>query len=237
MHPRERPKGNVTILKGNDMTANQTPVAAAIHALSFDQRNAAYEQGSSYSRNRVEFEGIVKAAAVTLGNSPSFEQWVEYSDEFKAGYIHDNPDNTGNAADAAWGRFANQLDEKYGLTKPKSTSAAAEKKAAERAAKTEKLLEKHKDTTAHELRSQLEKVYMAMAKNPTNAQLRKDEKEISAVLKAKTSEENKAHGEELKALRSQVKEAAAKCIDLEQLEAALDCLSGGFEINYSTSEV
>ena len=112
------------------------------------------------------------------------------------------------------------------------SSAAAEKKAAERAAKTEKLLEKHKDATAHELRSQLEKVYMAMAKNPTNAQLRKDEKEISAVLKAKTSEENKAHGEELKAMRSQVKEAAAKCTDLEKLEAALDCLDDNTDINF-----
>ena len=45
--------------------------------------------------------------------------------------------------------------------------------------------------------------------------------------------ENKAHGEQLKELRSQVREAASKCTDLEQLEAALDCLSGGFEINYS----
>ena len=53
------------------------------------------------------------------------------------------------------------------------------------------------------------------------------------LFRSKTSEENKAHGEQLKELRSQVREAAAKCTDLEQLEAALDCLSGGFEINYS----
>jgi hypothetical protein len=216
---------------------NQTPVAAAIHALSFDQRNAAYEQGQRSSRNKSEALAIATMAAQTLGEQPSFEEWTEYMDEWKAGYIHDNADNTANAADAAWARFAKTLDELFGLTKPKSKSAAAEKKAAEREAKQAKLLEKHKDTTAHELRSQLEKVYMAMAKNPTNAQLRKDQKELDAVLKAKTSEENKAHGEELRALRSQVKEAAAKCIDLEQLEAALDCLSGGFEINYETSEV
>lgn len=214
---------------------NTQPVVAAqpVHALTFDQRNAAYAQGSSYSRNRVEFEGIVKAAAQTLGENPTFEQWVEYSDEFKAGYIHDNPEHTANAADAAWGRFAKQLDEKYGLTKPKSTSKAAEKKASEREAKTAALMEKHKDATAHDLRSQLEKVYTNLAKNPTNKDLKKAQKEIETVLKAKTSEENKAHGEELKALRSQVREAASKCIDLEQLSAALDCLSGGFEINYS----
>lgn len=215
------------------MTANQTPVAEAVHALSFDRRNEAYEQGGRSSRNKAEALTIAAAAAKTIGENPTFEEWTEYSDEWKAGYIHDNADNTGNAADQAWGRFAKTLDELFGLTKPKSTSAAAEKKAAERAAATEKLLEKHKDATAHDLRSQLEKVYLAMAKNPTNKDLRKAEKEISAVLKAKTSEENKAHGEQLKAKRQQVREAASKCTDLEQLEAALDCLSGGFEINYS----
>jgi hypothetical protein len=214
------------------MTTVNAPAAEAIHALSFDQRNSAYEQGTRSSRNKSEALAIATMAAQTLGDNPTFDQWAEYADEWKAGYIHDNAANTGNAADAAWARFTKTLDELFGLTKPKSTSAAAEKKAAERAAKTEKLLEKHKDATAHELRSQLEKVYMAMAKNPMNGQLRKDQKELDAVLKAKTSEENKAHGEELKALRSQVKEAAAKCIDLEQLAAALDCLSGGFEINY-----
>lgn len=214
------------------MTTNQAPAAEAIHALSFDKRNAAYEQGTRSSRNKLEAVEIATAAAQTLGENPSFEEWTEYADEWKAGYIHDNADNTGNAADAAWGRFAKTLDELFGLSKPKSTSAAAEKKAAERAAAAEKLLEKHKDATAHDLRSQLEKVYLAMAKNPTNKDLRKAEKEISAVLKAKTSEENKAHGEQLKAKRTEVREAASKCTDLEQLEAALDCLSGGFEINY-----
>jgi len=218
------------------MTTTQAPVSETIHALSFDKRNAAYEQGTRSSRNKLEAVEIATAAAQTLGENPSFDEWTEYADEWKAGYIHDNADNTGNAADAAWARFAKTLDELFGLSKPKSTSAAAEKKAAERAAKTAALLEKHKDATAHDLRSQLEKVYMAMAKNPTNAQLRKDQKELDAVLKAKTTEENKAHGEELKAMRQQVKDAAAKCIDLEQLAAALDCLSGSFDINYSQGE-
>ena len=95
------------------------------------------------------------------------------------------------------------------------------------------MLFRSKDATAHDLRAQLEKVYTQLAKNPTNKDLKKAQKEVETVLKAKTSEENKAHGEELKALRAQVREAASKCIDLEQLEAALDCLSGGFEINYS----
>lgn len=213
-------------------TANQTPVAAAIHALSFDKRNAAYEQGQRSSRNKLEAVEIATAAAQTLGEKPSFDEWTEYADEWKAGYIHDNPDNTGNAADAAWARFTKTLDELFGLVKPKSTSAAAEKKAAERAAKTEKLLEKHKDTSAHDLRSQLEKVYRALATNPTDPRLAKQQQELNKVIKAKTSEENKAHGEALRALRSQVKEAAGKCTDMEKLEAALDCLDDNTDINF-----
>ena len=218
-----------------EITMNTQPVIAAqpIHALTFDQRSQAYEHGGSFARNRAELLGIATSAAKTLGATPTFDQWTEYSVQWKDGYIHDNPENTANAADAAWGRFAKTLDELFGLTKPKSTSKAAEKKATEREARTAALMEKHKDATAHDLRSQLEKVYTNLAKNPTNKDLKKAQKEIETVLKAKTSEENKAHGEELKALRSQVREAAAKCTDLEQLSAALDCLSGGFEINYS----
>ena len=201
-----------------------TQVASAIHALSFDQRNEAYEHGSRFSRSSLEIDALLTSAARTIGEKPSFAQWNEYSDEWKAGYIHDNPDNTANAADAAWGRFAKNMESKFGLTKPKSTSAAAEKKASEREAKTAQLLEKHKDTTAHELRAQLEKVYTALAKNPENKDLKKAQKEVSTVLKAKTSEENKAHGEELKRLRGEVREKANKCTDVEKLEAVLEIL-------------
>ena len=44
------------------------------------------------------------------------------------------------------------------------------------------------------------------------------------MVKAKTSEENKAHGEELKALRTKVREMASKCTDISRLETALDVL-------------
>ena len=53
------------------------------------------------------------------------------------------------------------------------------------------------------------------------------------MIKVKSSEENKAHGEALKAKRAEVREAVGKCTDIDQLDAALDILSGGFDINYS----
>jgi len=230
---------------------NATPVAQAVHALNHTQRTEAYEQGGGFARNRAELMEIATASAQTLGTNPSFDQWNEYSIQWKDGYIHNNPDNSANSADTAWARFTKTLDEFFGLTKPKSTSKVAEKKATEREAKKTALLEKHADTSANTLQEQVAKNYEKIAKavaqgKPAKEErqvegeighylivdLKKEVKELEAVIKAKTSEENKAHGEELKTKRAEVRDAVAKCTDIEQLQAALDVLSGGFDINY-----
>jgi hypothetical protein len=227
------------------------PVAQPVHALNHTQRTEAYEQGGGFARNRAELMEIATASAQTLGTNPTFDQWNEYSTQWKDGYVHNNPDNTANSADTAWARFTKTLDEFFGLTKPKSTSKVAEKKATEREAKKTALLEKHADTSAHTLKDQIasnyEKIAKAIAQNkPAKEErqvegevghylvvdLKKELKELETVLKAKTSEDNKAHGEELKAKRAEVRDAVGKCTDLEQLQAALDVLSGGFDINY-----
>jgi hypothetical protein len=227
------------------------PVAQPVHALNHDQREQAYEQGGGFARNRAELMEIAKASAQTLGTDPSFDQWNEYSTQWKDGYMHNNPDNSANSADTAWARFTKTLDEFFGLTKPKSTSKVAEKKATEREAKKTALLEKHADTSAHTLKDQIASNYEKIAKavaqgKPAKEErqvegeighylivdLKKELKELETVLKAKTSEDNKAHGEELKTKRAEVRDAVGKCTDLEQLQAALDVLSGGFDINY-----
>ena len=107
MHPREWPKG--LIVHYGDINMNDT-VSTPIHALTFDQRNQAYEQGSRFSRSSFELDAIVTSAAKTLGEKPTFAEWTEYADEWKAGYINDNPDNTANAADQAWARFTKNLE-------------------------------------------------------------------------------------------------------------------------------
>ena len=75
-----------------------------------------------------------------------------------------------------------------------------------------------------------------MAKNPENKDLKKAQRELDKVIKLRTSEENKAHGEALRGLRSQVKEAAAKCIDIEKLEAALEVLDADTELTYTVED-
>jgi hypothetical protein len=215
------------------MTANQATVAsAAIHALTFDQRNSAYEQGGKYSHNSTELLEIVRSAAKTIGDNPTFEEWTEYADEWKAGYLNDNPDHTGNAADQAWKRFSDQLNAQYGLTKPKSTSASAEKKAAEREAKAEKLAEKYADHSTEQLTDSLRKAYELQAKNPTKklATL----KELEQVVKARTRHEDTEKREALKTARARLADLAKACDDIDLLETACDLLdTASFEVTIS----
>lgn len=227
----------------------QTTVAQAVHALTHNQRTEAYEQGGGFARNRAELMEIATASAETLGTNPTFDQWQEYATQWKDGYLHNNPDNASNSADTAWARFTKTLDEFFGLTKPKSTSKVAEKKATEREQKKTALLEKHADTSAHALKEQIASNYEQIAKavaqgkttkvqRPTGetVDLKKELKELETVLKAKTSEENKAHGEELKAKRAEAREAVGKCTDIEKLEAVIEILDEYTDLAYTIED-
>jgi hypothetical protein len=228
---------------------NATPVAQAVHALTHTKRTEAYEQGARFAKNRAELMVIASDSATTLGTSPTFDEWNEYATQWKDGYVHNNPDNKANSAETAWSRFASTLDEFFGLTKPKSTSKVAEKKATEREAKKTALLEKHADTSAHTLKDQIasnyEKISKAIAQGKTakevrptgeTVDLKKELKELETVLKAKTSEENKAHGEELKAKRTEAREAIAKCTDIEKLEAVIEILDEYTDLAYTIED-
>lgn len=225
---------------------NQTPVAQAVHALTHTNRENAYEQGARFARNRAELMAIATDSAETLGTNPTYQEWQEYAIQWKDGYMHNNPDNKANSADGAWSRFTKTLDEFFGLTKPSSDNKVAKKKATEREAKKELLLAKHAETPAHTIKDQIasnyEKIAKAIAQGKTakevrptgeTVDLKKELKELETVLKAKTSEENKAHGEELKAKRAEAREAVAKCTDIEKLEAVIEILDEYTDISYT----
>ena len=207
-------------------------VAGAIKALSFDRETQAYEQGSRFARNKLERLEVVTSAANTLGAEPSYEEWEAYRVQWVDGHAHQNPDLTANASDKAWKEFASLLDELYGMTKPKSTGAAAVKKSEQREKAQEALLEKYEDQSAWELRDQLAKNYKKLADKPEDKELKKTQKELEKVIRAKTSEENKALGEELKATRAEVKELVSKCTDIEKLQAILELLDENTDIEY-----
>ena len=211
---------------------SEQTIANPIEALSFDDKGAAYEQGGRYARSKLETFAIATDAARTLGTAPSFDRWEAYRVQWVDGHTHANPDLTGNAHDAAWAEFAKLLNTLFGLEKPKAQTLAAMKKAAEREKAAEALLAKYEGTPAIELRDKLAKTYEAMARNPENKDLKKQQKELDKILKLKTSEENKAHGDELRRLRAEVREAVGKCTDIEKLEACLEVLDDNTDIEY-----
>lgn len=207
-------------------------VSTTIEVLNFEDKNSAYDQGARFAKSKLETYMIAQDAARTLGTNPSYDRWEAYRIQWVDGHAHQNPELTGNAHDSAWAEFAKLLGTLYGLEKPKSTSVSATKKATEREKQNEALLDKYADALAIDLRDQLAKTFTALAKNPENKDLKKKQKELDKVLKLKTSEENKAHGENLKNLRAEARELVNKCIDIEKLEAVIELLDTDTEMNY-----
>ena len=200
-------------------------VAEQVSALSADQAMTAKDCGFLFARNQLANIENAQAYASMLGTDPTFDQWEAARLQWVTGYVEANPQNTGNAADKAWERFSSMLNELFGMVKPKSVSAGAEKKRAEREKKTAEVLAKHGDMTPTMIRAQMEAAYQTLAKNPTSKEAKKQVKELEQVLKVKQSAENKQHGEELAELRKQVKEAAGKCTDIGLLESVLVSLT------------
>lgn len=208
-------------------------VADPIKALSFDQETTAADCGKRFAKNKQERIEIATNYSRMLGTDPTFDQWEAGRIKFIAGHVEEYPDLTGNAHDKAWDSFAELLEALHGLTKPKSTNPVSVKKAEERAQANEKLLAKYEDIKVYEIKDQLAKSYEALAKNPENKDNKKKNKELDQILKLRTTEENKAHGEALKALRTEAKELAGKCTDIEKLEAVIEILDQDTDLTFT----
>ena len=211
-------------------------VADPIKALSFDQENKAADCGKRFAKNKQERIEIATDYSRMLGTDPTFDQWESGRIKFVAGHAEENPELTGNAHDAVWSDFAGLLSALFGLTKPRSTNPVSTKKAEERAQANEKLLAKYEDSKVYEIKDQLAKSYEALAKNPENKDNKKKNKELDQILKLRTTEENKAHGEALKALRTEAKELAGKCTDIEKLEAVIEILDVDTDLEYKLED-
>jgi hypothetical protein len=185
-----------------------------------------------WSANKLERIEIAADYSRSLGTSPSFDVWEAHRIDWVNGYVAANPNNTGNAADAAWTDFAGVIKALYALTKPKSDNLGADKKREERAKKAEALLAKYQGKTAADLRGMRAAALQSAAKGSELAE--KIAAELKKVLRVKTSAEDAAIGEERKGLRTQVKTAAGKCTDLDKLRAALEILDDETELEFIT---
>ena len=210
-------------------------IATAIDALTAEQHAAAKAAGAAWARkDNLAVETLTDYARM-LGEKVTRLQFETAQADWKEGWIGANPGKTSAAVDKAWQRFKNDLEDMFEIEiiKPASDNPLSEKRKAEREQKKADLLAAHQDSSPDQIRQKIEAKYAALAKNPTSKDLKKAVKDLETVLKEKTSEENKAHGEELRAARSQVREAANKCLDLETLAAAHEILTGAADFDYS----
>jgi len=208
----------------------QQPVAAAISAISQQQHEQASRCGTRWSNNKLERIEIATDYARMLGENPSFYQWEAARVDWVNGYIAANPDNTGNAADAAWKDFADMLKALFLLEKPSSKSDGAVKKRKERSAKEQALFDKYKEKGVADLQGMRRAALEKAAAGSEIAE--KIAAEIKKVLRVKTRDQDKEIAEERTELRKQVRSAASKCTDLEKLQAALDILDEGTELSF-----
>lgn len=212
-------------------------VAQQIDALSPEQHSAAKAAGKAWARNdRLAVETLESYARV-LGEKCTRLQFETAQADWKQGWIEENPGKTTAAVDKAFQRFKDRLEDMFEIEiiKPESVNPLSQQRKAEREAKKAALLEQHQAASPDQVRQQIEAKYAALAKNPTNKDLKKAVKDLETVLKEKTSEESKERQETLKALRGQVREAANKCTDEATLEAALDILAGSADFDYEES--
>ena len=207
-----------------DQTASMpAPVAATIQVSEQAHADAA-EIGGRYARTKFERADCVRSYALILGTDPTLAQWEALRTDWVRGYMEEHPDNTGGTADAAWADFAQLLKLNHGLEKPRSTSAAATKKAAERENKRKATLAAHAGRTTEQVKNDLAAAFQTLATDPLNKNAASAVKNLQVVLKERTKGEQGAERDEIAGLRKEIRGRLGRCDDVATLYSVLAAL-------------
>ena len=207
-----------------DQTASMpAPVAATIQVSEQAHADAA-EIGGRYARTKFERADCARSYALILGTDPTLAQWEALRTDWVRGYMEEHPDNTGGTADAAWADFAQLLKLNHGLEKPRSTSAAATKKAAERENKRKATLAAHAGRTTEQVKNDLAAAFQTLAVDPMNKNAAAAVKNLQVVLKERTKGEQAAERDEIAGLRKDIRGRLGRCDDVATLYSVLAAL-------------
>ena len=199
------------------------PVAATIQVSEQAHADAA-EIGGRYARTKFERADCARSYALILGTDPTLAQWEALRTDWVRGYMEEHPDNTGGTADAAWADFAQLLKLNHGLEKPRSTSAAATKKAAERENKRKATLAAHAGRTTEQVKNDLAAAFQTLAVDPMNKNAAAAVKNLQVVLKERTKGEQAAERDEIAGLRKDIRGRLGRCDDVATLYSVLAAL-------------
>lgn len=201
------------------------------HTVANPIENQANEAGKLFAVSELDAARSFEIYARAIGETPDYATWIANRTDWVNGYVEAKPNTKGNSADQAFTRFVKRIKEIFPtIVVPTSTNEAAQKKAAERQAKAEKLAAKYADHGTDQLTESLRQAYELQAKNPTKklASLR----ELEQVVKARTKIREAEQRDELKEARAKLFELARACTDLDRIQAATDVLD---EANYEIS--
>lgn len=207
------------------MNPVKTVVAQAVES-------ASVQAGRLFAQSEINATQSLELFAKIVGDKPTYEVWEAERLSWVNGYVEEKPKAKGDAAYKAFGRFRDRLVDAYAVEVPKSKSAAAEKKRAERQAKQAELAKRYEAKSDDELHGMITQAYERQAKNPLGSDAIL--KELKAVLKARTKDHQVEVKAELKAKRDEVIKAVRACEDMERLSLALEMLDGENEVSFVT---
>lgn len=211
----------------NKLQADKTAIANAINeaaSLKPEQADQAFNCGMRSAKiKESNFENL-SAYASTLGKNPSYATYEACRIQWVSGYVSENPNNTGEAADKAFHTFAKQLKELFDLDKPSSGNPVAKKKAEQRATKKAELLAEYKDETIAELNDRIKANFNTLSVQPSNKDAKKTIAELEKVIKEKQAEQLKVIGAELKELKEEATKEIKACMNVTTLEQVIELL-------------
>jgi hypothetical protein len=209
------------------MQANETAIANAINeaaSLKPEQADQAFNCGMRSAKiKESNFENL-NAYAATLGKNPTYATYEACRIQWVSGYVSENPNNTGEAADKAFFEFSKQLKALFSIDKPTSGNPVAKKKAEQRANKKAELLAEYKDETIAELNDRIKANFNTLSVQPSNKDAKKTISELEKVIKEKQAEHLKVVGAELKGLKAEINEELKSCMSINTLEKILELL-------------
>ena len=213
--------------KENKLVAPENVIANAINeaaSLKPEQADQAFNCGMRSAKiKESNFENL-NAYASALGKNPSYATYEACRIQWISGYVSENPNNTGEAADKAFFDFSKQLKALFSIDKPTSGNPAAKKKAEQRANKKAELLAEYKEETIAELNDRIKANFNTLSVQPSNKDAKKTISELEKVIKIKQAEELKIIGAELKELKAEINEELKSCMSINTLEKVLELL-------------
>lgn len=208
------------------MQNQKTVVAQAI-----DTQSAAVQSGRLFAQSEINAGQALEIFARAVGDKPNYEGWERERLAWVNGYVEEKPKAKGDAAYQAFGRFKTRLIDAYAIEVPKATSAAAEKKRAEREAKQATLMQRYQTKSDDELHSLISQAYERQARNPLGSEA--IIKELKTVLKARTKGNEAEAKAELKAAREAVIKAVRACSDMTRLNLIIEMLDEENEVSFT----